>query len=75
MHVNHMLVQYLESTMDHSLSKVELWSIQKKSYNQPIWAQNCTNSVWLAITKVVPNYTFFLHDFFWIFSQFLVIFT
>jgi hypothetical protein len=31
--------------MDHSLSKLELWLIWKKSCNQPIWAQNCTNSV------------------------------
>jgi hypothetical protein len=30
MHVNQRLVQYLESTIDHSLPQVELWSISKK---------------------------------------------
>jgi hypothetical protein len=30
MQVNHMLAQCLESTMYHSLSKVEPWSIWKK---------------------------------------------
>jgi hypothetical protein len=34
MHVTQMLVQYLESTMDHSLPQVELWSIWKMNCNQ-----------------------------------------
>jgi hypothetical protein len=35
-HVNQMIVQILYISMEHSLSKVELWSIWKKSYNQPL---------------------------------------
>jgi hypothetical protein len=89
MHVNHTLVQCLESTMDHSLTQVELWSIWKKSCNQHVWAQNCTNSVWLGIFRLpqnpwrirrscnyksFPNYTFFLHKFSGNFSHPLTIF-
>jgi hypothetical protein len=40
---------------DHSLPHVELWSIWKKSCNQPIWAQNRTNSVWLGIFQLNQN--------------------
>jgi hypothetical protein len=100
MHVNHMLVQCLESTMDHSLPQVELWLIWKVSCNQLVLAQNWTKSVghgilwiiqnpWgikrscnykscsklhLLSSKVVSNYTFFLHKFSWIFSHPLAIF-
>jgi hypothetical protein len=55
MHINQRLVQCLESTMDHSLPQVELWSIWKKSCNQSIWAQNYTNSVWLGIFWIIQN--------------------
>jgi hypothetical protein len=39
MHVTQMLVECLESTMDHSLPQVELRSICKMSYNKHKWAQ------------------------------------
>jgi hypothetical protein len=55
MHVNQILVQCLERTMIHSLPQVELWSIRKKSCNQPICAQNCTNSVWHGIFQIIQN--------------------
>jgi hypothetical protein len=55
MHINQMLVHCLDNTMDHSLPQVELWSIWKKSCNQPIWAQNWTNSVWLEIFRIIQN--------------------
>jgi hypothetical protein len=55
MHINQMLVQCLEITMDHSLPQVELWSISKMSCNQPIWAQNWINSVWLEIFRIIKN--------------------
>jgi hypothetical protein len=55
MHLNHMSVQCLESTMDHSLSKVEAWLISKQSCNQPIWAKIGTNSVWLGILQIIQN--------------------
>jgi hypothetical protein len=55
MHVNQILVQCLESTIDHSLPQVELWSIWKISCHEPIWAQNWTNSVWLGIFHIIQN--------------------
>jgi hypothetical protein len=55
MHINQMLVQYLERTMDHSLSKLELWSIWKKSSNQPLWCTNQSKHISLRIFWLFQN--------------------
>jgi hypothetical protein len=41
--------------MNHSLPQVDIWSIWKRSCNQPIWAQNWTNSVWHEIFRIIQN--------------------
>jgi hypothetical protein len=76
--------------MEHSLSKVRLWSIWKKGCNHPIWAQIsqtsfdsesfdsfkiCQDLEAVPIMKSAPNSISYIHEFLRILSHLLSIFS